>query len=66
MYGDQYGYDSNYYQDDNRYGYDNDHLKTFEEPEPISVEICFNGMDDDGDGDTDCEDIDCSITPECF
>ena len=25
MYGDQYGYDSNYYQDDNRYGYDNNH-----------------------------------------
>jgi hypothetical protein len=27
MYGDQYGYDSNYYQDDNRYGYDNNHPK---------------------------------------
>lgn len=27
MYGDQYGYDTNYYQDDNRYGYDNNHQK---------------------------------------
>jgi hypothetical protein len=27
MYGVQYGYDSNYYKDDNRYGYDNNHPK---------------------------------------
>jgi len=28
-------------------------------------EICGNGCDDDGDGDTDCEDSDCSGDPAC-
>ena len=29
------------------------------------VENCTNGVDDDGDGLADCEDIDCSTNPAC-
>lgn len=29
------------------------------------VEICNNGIDDDGDGFVDCEDLDCSNFPGC-
>ena len=41
MYGDQYGYDSNYYQDDNRYGYDNNHQKKSSHTDIQKIE-CVN------------------------
>ena len=31
----------------------------------IPPEECGNGWDDDGDGDTDCDDADCAGTPDC-
>lgn len=30
------------------------------------VEICNNGIDDDGDGFIDCEDFDCENSPDCL
>jgi hypothetical protein len=50
MYGVQYGYDSNYYKDDNRYGYDNNHEKksSHEDIQKISCvnsNINVNGID---------------------
>ncbi|MGB5314406.1 MAG: hypothetical protein WBN56_00255 [Robiginitalea sp.] len=33
--------------------------------EEIPVEICDDGVDNDGDGLTDCEDPDCELAPEC-
>lgn len=32
---------------------------------PPPAEICDNGSDDDGDGDTDCADSDCAADPAC-
>ncbi len=29
-------------------------------------ENCFNGTDDDGDGDVDCDDLDCQLDPYCL
>ncbi len=29
------------------------------------VEVCDNGLDDDGDGFADCDDLDCQGTPDC-
>ena len=31
----------------------------------VSIEICNNGIDDDGDGQVDCEDGDCDLNPSC-
>ena len=31
----------------------------------VSSEICNNGVDDDGDGFTDCDDFDCQLAPNC-
>ena len=50
MYGDQYGYDSNYYQEDNRYGYDNNHQKKsshtdIQKIECVNSNINVNGVD---------------------
>ncbi len=33
--------------------------------EEIPAEICDDGIDNDGDGLTDCEDPDCELAPEC-
>ncbi|MFT6398958.1 MAG: hypothetical protein ACJAYU_003720 [Bradymonadia bacterium] len=33
---------------------------------PTGDEICFNAQDDDGDGDTDCDDADCASDPSCL
>ena len=30
------------------------------------TENCFNGVDDDGDGDVDCDDTDCGLDPYCL
>ena len=30
--------------------------------EKVDAELCLNGIDDDGDGNTDCEDSDCGVT----
>lgn len=30
------------------------------------TEICDNGIDDNADGDIDCEDSDCNIFPDCL
>lgn len=32
----------------------------------VSAEICANGIDDDGDGQTDCADGDCFESEDCF
>jgi hypothetical protein len=49
MYGDQYGYDSNYYQDDNRYGYDNHQKKSshvdIQKIKCVNSNINVNGID---------------------
>ena len=50
MYGNQYGYDSNYYQDDNRYGYDNNHQKKsshtdIQKIKCVNSNINVNGVD---------------------
>jgi hypothetical protein len=50
MYGNQYGYDSNYYQDDNRYGYDNNHQKRsshtdIQKIKCVNSNINVNGVD---------------------
>jgi hypothetical protein len=49
MYGDQYGYDSNYYQDDNRYGYDNNHPEkknvNVQKIKCVNSNINVNGVD---------------------
>ena len=50
MYGDQYGYDSNYYQDDNRYGYDKNHQKKsshtdIQKIKCVNSNINVNGVD---------------------
>ena len=29
------------------------------------IEVCRNGQDDDGDGDADCADWDCTLHPDC-
>ncbi|MFH0832401.1 MAG: PGF-pre-PGF domain-containing protein [Candidatus Aenigmatarchaeota archaeon] len=34
-------------------------------PKNFDKEICFDGTDDDGDGKTDCEDVDCYSDPFC-
>lgn len=34
-------------------------------PPPPPAEICDNGIDDDGDGATDCDDSDCTADPVC-
>lgn len=34
-------------------------------PDPTSCEDCDNGIDDDGNGDTDCDDENCSNDPAC-
>ena len=46
----QYGYDSNYYQDDNRYGYDNNHQKKsshgdIQKIKCVNSNINVNGVD---------------------
>jgi len=50
MYGNQYGYDSNYYQDDNRYSYDNNHQKKsshadIQKIKCVNSNINVNGID---------------------
>ncbi len=49
MYGDQYGYDRNYYQDDNRYGYDNNHPEkknvNVQKIKCVNSNINVNGVD---------------------
>ena len=32
---------------------------------PPAAEICGNGLDDDGDGAADCDDLDCETSPSC-
>jgi hypothetical protein len=32
---------------------------------PVGGENCTNGIDDDGDGDVDCDDIECESSPAC-
>jgi len=36
-----------------------DHTSTITITDPVCIEICGNGIDDDGDGNADCDDIDC-------
>ena len=31
-----------------------------------ALEVCDNGLDDDGDGDADCDDADCAGDPSCL
>ncbi|MGB9167339.1 MAG: hypothetical protein WCB31_00260 [Nitrososphaeraceae archaeon] len=49
MYGDQYGYDSDYYQDDNRYSYDNHPKKSYhtdiQKIKCVNSNIIVNGID---------------------
>ena len=49
MDGDQYGYDRNYYQDDNRYGYDNHEKKSshgdIQKIKCVNSNINVNGVD---------------------
>src|SRR5688500_1971806 len=33
--------------------------------DPATAEVCTNGTDDDGDGQTDCADSDCAAAPSC-
>jgi len=33
---------------------------------PPPAEICDDGIDNDNDGDVDCDDLECRILPECF
>jgi hypothetical protein len=34
-------------------------------PYPGADEICFDGIDNDGDGFIDCDDFDCNGNPDC-
>ncbi|MEM6631156.1 MAG: PA14 domain-containing protein [Bacteroidota bacterium] len=48
--------------------FDDSESTTFTLPyvdEPLQVEVCGNGLDDDGDGYTDCADSDCSSNANC-
>jgi len=40
-------------------------LQPTDAPPPVPDEICDNGIDDDEDGDADCEDADCSEAESC-
>lgn len=43
----------------------NDGMSCSLAPPPVFPEICNNGIDDDGDGLTDCEDPDCTANESC-
>ena len=47
-------------------------VETWDAPTPYTLQItcgdaedCLDGVDDDGDGDVDCDDSDCTLHPEC-
>ncbi len=35
-------------------------------PAPVAPELCYNALDDDGDGDLDCDDSDCAADENCY
>lgn len=34
-------------------------------PSSAAAEVCGDGEDNDADGDTDCDDVDCAVLPAC-
>ncbi|MCZ6795967.1 MAG: hypothetical protein O7J95_20355 [Planctomycetota bacterium] len=40
-------------------------VNLLEDCKAAPAEVCDNGMDDDGDGDIDCADADCALSPSC-
>ncbi|MDM9630611.1 hypothetical protein [Robiginitalea aurantiaca] len=39
---------------------------TDQDDKEVPVELCADGIDNDGDGLIDCEDLDCETSPECI